>query len=88
MDRDASTKLLEAILAGTPRLDGAACVGQYQLFDDLPGVATSTHHQEQIRLAEAAQVCAGMPRDPALPERHRGRHRGGGCAANGFPALR
>ena len=36
MDPDGTIKLLSAILAGTPRLDGAACVGHHQLYDEIP----------------------------------------------------
>jgi hypothetical protein len=37
MDRDASITLLSAILAGTPRLPGTACLGHHQLDDESPG---------------------------------------------------
>jgi hypothetical protein len=36
VDPDGTIKLLSAILAGTPRLDGAACVSHHQLYDETP----------------------------------------------------
>ena len=61
MDREGSIKLLSAILANQPHLPGAACRGQHELFDPIRGRGPRFQRQEQIRLAEAAQVCAGCP---------------------------
>jgi hypothetical protein len=60
MDREASIKLLSTILADTVRLTGAACIGKHQLFDQIPGNGGHPH-QEQIRRAEAARLCARCP---------------------------
>jgi WhiB family redox-sensing transcriptional regulator len=61
MDREGSIKLLSGILAGTPRLPGAACIGRHELYDPIAGNGPQFQRAEQIRLAEAAQVCAGCP---------------------------
>ena len=65
MDPDAALDLLKAILAGTVRLPGAACIGRHDLFDRTPGNGGHQHqHQEQIRRAEAARLCATCPAIP------------------------
>jgi hypothetical protein len=62
MDADATVELLREILADLPRLPGARCIGKHVLFDPVPGNGGHQHRrQEQIRLAEAARVCAGCP---------------------------
>ena len=67
MDREGSIKLLSAILADLPQLSGASCVGQHGLFDELPGRGHQHHDQEQIRLTEAATLCATCPARPKCP---------------------
>lgn len=37
MDTDDTVRLLGVILAGTPSLPGAACRGQYERCNDVPG---------------------------------------------------
>jgi hypothetical protein len=62
MDADATLALLKAILAGTVRLTGAACIGKHQLFDPLPGNGNQAHReQERARVARALACCAGCP---------------------------
>jgi hypothetical protein len=61
MDREASIKLLAAILADLPQLTGASCIGKHRAFDPIVGNGHLYQHQEQIRLAEAARLCAGCP---------------------------
>jgi WhiB family redox-sensing transcriptional regulator len=62
MDADAALDLLKEILAGVPRLPGAACIGRHELFDPVPGNGGHQHQrQEQIRRAEAARLCATCP---------------------------
>lgn len=61
MDPDAALDLLKEILAGVPRLTGAACVGRHELFDPVPDKGHRYRLREQIRRAEAARLCAGCP---------------------------
>ncbi len=61
VDPDAALDLLKAILAGTVRLPGAACVGRHQLFDQTPGNDHQQRRAERIRLAQAARLCAACP---------------------------
>lgn len=62
MDADATLALLTAILTDTVRLTGAACIGQHELFDPVPGNGGHQHQrQERIRRAEAARLCARCP---------------------------
>jgi hypothetical protein len=61
MDADAALALLKAILADTVRLPNAACIGRHQLFDPVSGNGRQYQRQEQIRLAQAARVCATCP---------------------------
>jgi len=62
MDREGSIKLLAAILADLPQLTDASCIRRHELFDPTSGNGGHQHQrQEQIRRAEAAQVCAGCP---------------------------
>lgn len=51
--------LLEAILTDQPKLDGANCAGRHPAFDPIEGNGHLVERQEQIRVANAAQTCAG-----------------------------
>lgn len=61
VDREATARLLSAILANQPRLPGAACIGRHELFDPIRGNGSRFQHQEQIRRVEAARIRAGCP---------------------------
>lgn len=61
MDADSALLLLREILVDLPRLPNAACVGRHQLFDPVLGNGRQYQRQEQIRLAEAARLCAECP---------------------------
>jgi hypothetical protein len=62
VDADGALLLLREILADIPRLPGASCTGKHALFDPVLGNGHRyQRRQEQIRLAEAARVCAGCP---------------------------
>lgn len=63
MDREASVKLLAAILTDLPQLTGAACVGKHRMFDPVIGNGLQCRDRERVRvrLAKAARVCAGCP---------------------------
>jgi hypothetical protein len=59
MDREGSIKLLSGILAVTPRLPGAACVGRHEHYDELPG--RGPEHHERERVVRAVACCATCP---------------------------
>lgn len=61
MNPDGVVALLAEILTDLPRLPNAACVGRHALYDPVTGNGHQQRRQEQIRLAEAARVCAGCP---------------------------
>jgi hypothetical protein len=61
MDREASIRLLAAILADAPRLEDAACIGKHRMYDPVLGNGHQYRDQERARLAKAAHVCAGCP---------------------------
>ncbi|MFZ0118120.1 MAG: hypothetical protein WAL99_01450 [Pseudonocardiaceae bacterium] len=61
VDREASVKLLAAILVDRPQLTGAACIGKHAMFDPIVGNGNQYRDQERVRLAKAAQLCAGCP---------------------------
>ncbi len=62
VDREASIKLLAAILTDPPWLSGAACIGRHEMFDPVPGHGGHQHQrQERIRRVQAARLCAGCP---------------------------
>lgn len=56
------------ILAGTPRLPGAACIGHHRLYDVLPGRGPAGQAAERERRQSAVTVCRGCPARPAYPE--------------------
>jgi WhiB family redox-sensing transcriptional regulator len=71
-----STESLFGMLAGTPRLDGAACIGRSALFDPQPADMPEGAVIEAQETALA--ICAGCPvLRPcrvwfgSLPRRHR-----------------
>jgi transcription factor WhiB len=68
VDREATVRLLAAILAGQPRLPGAACRGRCELFDPIRGNSPRFQRQKHLRLAEAARVCAGCPVTQRCPD--------------------
>ncbi|MGH3838300.1 MAG: hypothetical protein ACRDSF_21780 [Pseudonocardiaceae bacterium] len=59
MDHEGTARLLSAILTDLPKLDGAACQGRYELFDELPGRPSPDERRE--RLQAAATVCRACP---------------------------
>ena len=61
MDADATLDLLKEILAGVPRLTGAACIERHEMFDPVLGNGHQYQRQEQIRLAKAARLCTTCP---------------------------
>ena len=58
MNPDGVVALLAEIIRGTPSLPGAACVDQYQLYDELPGRGPE---YERKRIKRAAACCGGSP---------------------------
>jgi hypothetical protein len=56
VDREGTIMLLSVILAGTPLLNGAACVGRHQLYDEIPG--RGQLDQRRQRYQAAAGVCS------------------------------
>jgi hypothetical protein len=60
--------LLAAVLAGQPRLPGAARRGRCELFDPIRGNSPRIQRQKQLWLAEAARVCAGCPVTQRCPD--------------------
>jgi hypothetical protein len=66
VDRNGVVDLVAAIVRGAPSLPEAACVGQYQLFDDVPG--RQSRDQRQQRYEAAVMVCRGCPTRPACSE--------------------
>ncbi|HEX4102343.1 MAG TPA: hypothetical protein VHY21_17680 [Pseudonocardiaceae bacterium] len=61
MDVDGALLPLREILTDLPQLTGAACIGRHEMFDPVIGNGNQYRRQEQIRLAEAARLCAGCP---------------------------
>jgi hypothetical protein len=61
---DGVIALLAEIVRGTPSLPGAACVDQYQLYDELPG---SGPEYQRERVKRAAACCAGCPVQAKCP---------------------
>ncbi len=62
MDPDAALDLLKEILAGVPRLPGAACIGRHEMFDPVLGNGHQYQRQERARLTEESRNSA--PRAP------------------------
>jgi len=62
MDGHASHELLIAILGGTPRLDGARCVGRPELFDpaapDEAAADAADRHEAAVHLCRACPALA------------------------------
>lgn len=70
VDREGSIKLLSAILADLPRLDGAACIGHHDLYDEQPEGRSHQRRDEQRARGElAAAGCAGCPVRARCPSR-------------------
>jgi hypothetical protein len=61
---DGVVALLAEIVRGTPSLPGAACMDQYQLYDDLPG---SGPEYQRERVKRAAACCATCPVQAKCP---------------------
>jgi hypothetical protein len=59
MDCEGTITLLSVILAGTPQLNGAACVGRHQLYDEIPDRGQSD--QRRQRYQAATGVCSRCP---------------------------
>ncbi|BAH52237.1 hypothetical protein [Rhodococcus opacus] len=58
--------LLESILADTPSLPEAACIGRHDLFDEGQG---ESKDEARHRQAVAEKLCAGCPEAWRCPER-------------------
>ena len=56
MDPDAALDLLKEILAGVPRLPGAACIGKHHMFDPVLGNGHQYRDQDRARLTETARA--------------------------------
>ena len=67
--RESIIKLLSAVLANQPALPGAACRGRHEVLDPSRGNGHRYKGREQIRLEEAARVCAGCPVMQRCPSR-------------------
>lgn len=62
VDREASIKLLAAILTDLPWLPGTACIGRHEMFDRYPATAaTSTSAKNESGERKARDICAGCP---------------------------
>jgi hypothetical protein len=51
--------LLKEILVGVLRLDGATCVGHYELYDELPGRGHQ-HHDQRLRRCPVRAQCPSI----------------------------
>jgi hypothetical protein len=67
VDHDGTIMLVTAILRGTPSLPGAACRGEHELYDDVPGQSHRSHMLRRENFAASLILCRGCPVRPACP---------------------
>jgi hypothetical protein len=67
VNREGTITLPTVILAGIPQLNGVACVGHHQLYDEVPGRGQLDQRRE--RDEAAVIVCRGCPVRSDCPRR-------------------
>lgn len=71
VDADGAVTLVAAIVRGVPSLPGAACVGRWELFDEVAGARGQERRElERQRVERAAAVCRSCPARPGCPSRN------------------
>ncbi len=86
LDAEGAVRLLASMLARSPRLPDAVCVGRCELFDDRRGdediADADLRHRQAVQLCHACPCLDGC-RD--WTARLRGRQRPGGVVAGQLP---